>query len=54
MISGLAYYLSFMSNPNQTANLKLNYEDELQRALNEDGQRASVYISPQTFYGDGV
>jgi hypothetical protein len=54
MVSGLAYYLSFMSNPNQTANLKLVYEDELQRALNEDGQRASVYISPQTFYGDGV
>ena len=54
MVSGLAYYLSFMANPNQTANLKLVYEDELQRALTEDGQRTSVYISPQTYYGDGV
>jgi len=43
-----------MANPNQTANLKLVYEDELQRALTEDGQRTSVYISPQTYYGDGV
>lgn len=54
MISGLAYYLSFLKNPQSTSSLKLVYEDELQRALNEDGQRASVYISPQTFYGDGV
>jgi len=54
MIGGLAYYLSFLANPQQTANLKLAYEDELERALKEDGQRASVYISPQTYFGDGV
>jgi hypothetical protein len=54
MISGLSYYLSFLKNPQLTSNLKLVYEDELQRALEEDGQRTSVYISPQTFYGDGV
>jgi len=54
MVSGLAYYLSFLSNPGATQGLRLAYEDELQRALNEDGQRTSVYISPQTFYGDGV
>jgi len=54
MVSGLAYYLSFLSNPGSTQGLRLAYEDELQRALNEDGQRSSVYISPQTFYGDGV
>ena len=54
MISGLAYYISFLKNPQATSSLRLVYEDELQRALNEDGQRASVYISPQTFYGDGV
>jgi hypothetical protein len=54
MISGLAYYLSFMANPQATANLKLVYEDELQRALTEDGQRTSVYITPQTYFGDGV
>ena len=54
MVSGLSYYLSFLSNPQATQSLRLVYEDELQRALNEDGQRTSVYISPQTFYGDGV
>jgi hypothetical protein len=54
MIGGLAYYLSFLANPQQTANLKLAYEDELERALKEDGQRTSVYISPQTYFGDGV
>jgi hypothetical protein len=54
MIGGLAYYLSFLANPQQTTNLKLAYEDELERALKEDGQRTSVYISPQTYFGDGV
>jgi len=34
--------------------LKLVYEDELERALQEDGQRTSLFISPKTFYGDGV
>jgi hypothetical protein len=32
MVSGLAYYLSFLANPNQTQALRLTYEDELQRA----------------------
>ena len=54
MVSGLSYYLSFLANPGSTSSLRLVYEDELQRALTEDGQRASVYISPQSFYGDGV
>ena len=54
MISGLAYYLSMKVSPEMTQNLKLIYEDELQRALTEDGQRTSLFISPQTFYGDGV
>ena len=49
MISGLAYYISFLKNPQATSSLRLVYEDELQRALNGDGQRASVYITPQTF-----
>ena len=54
MCSGLAYYLAMKKAPDKIQTLRLVYEDELQRALNEDGQRASVYISPQTFYGDGV
>jgi hypothetical protein len=54
MTSGLAYYLSIKHSPEKTEQLRLFYEDELQRALTEDGQRTSVFISPQTFYGDGV
>jgi len=30
--------------------MKMLYEDELQRALEEDGSSASVYISPKTYY----
>ena len=29
---------------------KLIYEDQLKRALDEDGQRASTFITPQSFY----
>ena len=54
MCSGLAYYLSVKRAPDRIQLLKQLYEDELLRALNEDGQRASVYISPQTYFGDGV
>ena len=54
MCSGLAYYLSVKKAPDRIQLLKQLYEDELLRALNEDGQRASVYISPQTYFGDGV
>ena len=31
-------------------NLKLLYEDELQRALEEDGSSSSSFITPQTYY----
>lgn len=54
MIAGLAYYLGMKYSPEQTQSLKLVYEDELKRALDEDGSRTSLFISPQTFYGDGV
>ena len=50
MVSGLAFYLSQKKNPQMTQALKLYYEDELQRALTEDGQRASVHIVPQNYY----
>ena len=54
MISGLAYYLSIKYSPDRTESLRLLYEDELARALKEDSQGTSSYISPMTFYGDGV
>jgi spore coat protein CotF len=50
MVSGLAYYLSMKINHQMTPNLKMIYDDELTRALNENGQRTSLYISPKTYY----
>jgi|TARA_E500000318_G_scaffold20381_2_gene20990 hypothetical protein len=54
MCSGLAYYLSMKKVPQLTQQLKLIYEDEIFRAVNEDGQRTSSYIAPQSYFGDGV
>ena len=54
MVAGLAYYISFMKAAEKTQMLKMAYEDEMKRALDEDGSRTSLYISPQTFFGDGV
>ncbi len=50
MTSGLAFYLSQKVNPQLSANLKMYYEDELNRALTEDGSSSSTYISPQAYY----
>ena len=54
MISGLAYYLGQKVAPDRVQGLKLIYEDEIQRALEEDSQRTSSYISPYTYFGDGI
>ena len=54
MVAGLAYYLSFQYAIDRSQMLKLAYEDEMKRALDEDGSRTSLYISPQTYFGDGV
>jgi len=50
MCAGLAYYVSQKKAPQRTQEMKLLYEDELQRALAEDGSSASVYLSPRTYY----
>ena len=50
MASGLSYYLSQKFKPELTQNMKLMYEDELQRALAEDGSSSSSYITPKTYY----
>jgi len=50
MVSGLAYYLSQKFNPQLTQQLKLLYEDELQRALQEDGSSSSSFITPKNYY----
>jgi len=33
--------------------MKMYYEDELQRALTEDGQRTSVHLVPQNYFPGG-
>ena len=50
MVSGLAFYLSQKVNPQLTQTMKLLYEDELTRALAEDGSAASTYITPKNYY----
>ena len=50
MYSGLAFYLSQKFAPQRTQELKLFYEDELARALSEDGSSTSVHITPKTYY----
>ncbi len=54
MMSGLAYYLSLKYSPERSQELERRYESELLRALDADNQGTSTFISPQTFYGDGV
>ena len=54
MMSGLAYYLSLKYSPDRSQELERRYESELLRALDADNQGTSTFITPQTFYGDGV
>ena len=50
MASGLAFYLAQKFNPQLTQQMKLLYEDELARALAEDGSSTSTYITPKNYY----
>ena len=50
MVAGLAYYLAVKNAPDRIQMLKMLYEDELQRALQEDGSSSSSYISPKVYY----
>jgi len=50
MASGLSFYLSQKFKPEITQQMKLLYEDELQRALSEDGSSSSSFITPKTYY----
>ena len=50
MASGLAFYLAQKFNPQLVQQMKLLYEDELNRALQEDGSSSSSYITPKTYY----
>jgi hypothetical protein len=50
MVSGLAFYLAQKFNPQLVQQTKLYYEEELARALREDGSSTSVHITPRTYY----
>tara|TARA_R100000406_G_scaffold30268_1_gene19678 strand:- start:69 stop:797 length:729 start_codon:yes stop_codon:yes gene_type:complete len=50
MIAGLSYYLSQKYAPDRIQAMKLLYEDELNRALAEDGSSTSSYITPKIYY----
>ena len=50
MTAGLAFYLSQKFAPQRSQEMKLFYEDELARALAEDGSPSSTYITPKTYY----
>ena len=50
MVSGLAFYLAQKFNPQLVQQMKLYYEDELARALSEDGSPSSTHITPKVYY----
>ena len=47
---GLAFYLAQKFQPQVVQAMKLYYEDELARALAEDGSASSTYITPKAYY----
>jgi hypothetical protein len=50
MCSGLAYYLAVKKAPQRIQELKMLYEDELNRALTQDGSSTSAFITPKSYY----
>jgi hypothetical protein len=50
MCAGLAYYLAVKFAPQRTQDMKLLYEDELKRALEQDGSSSSSFITPKIYY----
>ncbi len=50
MVSGLSYYLALKEKPELVQQLKMIYEDELNRALVEDGSSTSTHITPRAYY----
>ena len=50
MVSGLSFYLAQKYQPQMVQAMKLYYEDELARALAEEGSASSTHITPKTYY----
>jgi hypothetical protein len=50
MCAGLAYYLAQKYSPQRVQEMRLLYEDELKRALEQDGSPSSSFITPKLYY----
>ena len=50
LAAGLAYYISIKRAPNRAQLLKAMYEEEFERAMVEDRDRASFKVVPQYQY----
>lgn len=50
LAAGLAYYISIKRAPQRTQILKVLYEEEMERAMSEDRDRASLQIQPYVGY----
>ena len=49
MTAGLAYYIAMKKAPERIQLLKQVYEDEFQRAADQDGERTSLFLTPKTY-----
>jgi len=49
LTAGLAYYIAMKKAPDRIQLLKQIYEDEFQRAADQDGERTSLFLSPKTY-----
>jgi hypothetical protein len=50
LAAGLSYYISIKKAPNRTQFLKAIYEEEFERAMTEDRDRASFNVAPSLEY----
>ena len=50
MCAGLSYYLAQKYSPQRVQEMRLLYEDELKRALEQDGSPSSSFITPKLYY----
>ena len=49
LTAGLAYYIAMKKAPDRIQLLKQIYEDEFQRAADQDGERTSLFLTPKTY-----
>ena len=50
MIAGLAYYIALKKSPQRVQMLKVVYEEEFQRAADEDEDRVPLKLQPSIQY----